>query len=75
MDNALVLHIIVTGIGATLLMDGWSMCQKKLLRVPPLNYGLVGRWPLWLPRGEGSEGGRVGEDGEGEGRGEGTISR
>lgn len=52
MDNTLVLQIIVTGIGATLLMDGWSMCQKKLLRVPPLNYGLVGRWLLWLARGK-----------------------
>ncbi|WP_313276653.1 DUF2938 domain-containing protein [Kosakonia cowanii] len=52
MNNALVLHIIVTGIGATLLMDGWSMCQKKLLCVPPLNYGLVGRWLLWLARGK-----------------------
>ena len=52
MANALVFHIIATGIGATLLMDGWSACQKRLLHVPPLNYGLVGRWLLWLVRGK-----------------------
>ncbi|MGR4049755.1 DUF2938 domain-containing protein [Kosakonia cowanii] len=52
MANDIVLHTLFTGIGATLLMDGWSACQKKLLRVPPLNYGLVGRWLWWLARGK-----------------------
>lgn len=42
----------ITGIGATLVMDLWSLLQKYLLKVPPLNYALVGRWILWLPRGK-----------------------
>ena len=33
-------------------MDLWSWCQKDLLKVPPLNYALVGRWILWLSRGK-----------------------
>ncbi|MCW2475799.1 MULTISPECIES: DUF2938 domain-containing protein [unclassified Symbiopectobacterium] len=48
----LVLQTVITGIGATLVMDLWSWCQKHLLNVPPLNYALVGRWILWLPRGK-----------------------
>lgn len=32
----------ITGIGATLVMDLWSLLQKYLLKVPPLNYALVG---------------------------------
>lgn len=39
---------VITGIGATLIMDIWSLLQKYLLKVPPLNYALVGRWILWL---------------------------
>ena len=48
----LVVQILVTGIGATLVMDLWSLFQKHILKVPPLNYALVGRWILWLPRGK-----------------------
>lgn len=47
----IIFKAIVTGTGATLVMDLWSLCQKKILRVPPLNYALVGRWVLWLSRG------------------------
>ncbi|MFO3735712.1 DUF2938 domain-containing protein [Raoultella ornithinolytica] len=43
---------VITGIGATLIMDIWSLLQKYLLKAPPLNYALVGRWILWLPRGK-----------------------
>lgn len=32
-------------------VDIWSLLQKYLLKVPPLNYALVGRWILRLPRG------------------------
>ncbi|MGC0862086.1 DUF2938 family protein, partial [Pantoea agglomerans] len=39
---------VITGIGATLVMDLWSLCQKLILKIPPLNYALVGRWILWL---------------------------
>ncbi|NQF22892.1 DUF2938 domain-containing protein, partial [Enterobacter hormaechei] len=43
---------VITGIGATLVMDLWSLCQKLILKIPPLNYALVGRWILWLPQGK-----------------------
>lgn len=52
MDINIVFKIVVTGIGATLVMDLWSLFQKQILNVPPLNYALVGRWVLWLFRGK-----------------------
>ncbi|WP_333849478.1 DUF2938 domain-containing protein [Leclercia sp.] len=47
----IVFKTVIVGIGATLVMDVWSWCQKRLLKVPPLNYALVGRWILSLPGG------------------------
>lgn len=41
----------MTGIGATIVMDLWSLFQKHIINVPPLNYALVGRWVLWIPKG------------------------
>jgi hypothetical protein len=32
------------GVGATLAMDLWATARKRLLGVPPPDYGLVGRW-------------------------------
>ncbi|HAT1619885.1 TPA: DUF2938 domain-containing protein [Raoultella planticola] len=52
MDLIIFFKTVITGIGATLIMDLWSLVQKYLLKVPPLNYALVGRWMLWLPRGK-----------------------
>jgi len=51
MDMILVLKTVITGIGATGVMDIWSCFQKRTLKVPPLNYALVGRWILGLPGG------------------------
>ncbi|MEL2242710.1 DUF2938 domain-containing protein [Leclercia adecarboxylata] len=51
MESIYVIKTVITGIGATLLMDIWSLFQKQILRVPPLNYALVGRWILSLPEG------------------------
>lgn len=47
-----VLQAVITGIGATLVMDLWSLIQKHIIKLPPLNYALVGRWVLWIPRGK-----------------------
>ncbi|QJP09423.1 DUF2938 domain-containing protein [Pseudomonas multiresinivorans] len=44
------LHIAAIGIGATLLMDGWSILRKRLLGMPSLDYALVGRWVGHMPR-------------------------
>ena len=35
---------VLVGIGATALMDLWSLVRRCLLGVPPPDYGLVGRW-------------------------------
>lgn len=52
MDRVAVFQTVITGLGATCIMDLWSCFQKRIIKVPPLNYALVGRWVLWLPRGK-----------------------
>lgn len=42
---------LLTGIGATAVMDLWAIARKPLLGIPPPNYGLVGRWLAHMPRG------------------------
>ena len=42
---------ILVGVGATAAMDLWAILRTRLLGVPALNYGLVGRWLAWLIRG------------------------
>jgi hypothetical protein len=39
------------GAGATAVMDVWTAVQKRLLRIAPLDYALVGRWLMHLMRG------------------------
>jgi hypothetical protein len=43
--------ILLTGIGATATTDLWALVRGRLLGVASPNYGLVGRWIAWLPRG------------------------
>jgi len=50
METALLIALI--GIGATLTMDLWTVLRQQLLGIPPLNYGLVGRWLAYLPKGQ-----------------------
>ncbi len=42
---------ILIGAGATVVMDLWAIARRRLLRIPPPNYGLVGRWLGHMPRG------------------------
>lgn len=35
---------VLIGAGATVVMDFWAIARKRLLGVPPPDYGLVGRW-------------------------------
>ena len=42
---------VLTGTGATAVMDIWSIARTRLLGVPPFDYGLVGRWLAYLARG------------------------
>ena len=43
LTNYLV-HAVLIGAGATAIMDGWIVVRERLLRIAPLDYGLVGRW-------------------------------
>lgn len=41
--------LILVGIGATLFMDLWALLMRLTFKVPLLDYGLVGRWVLYMP--------------------------
>ncbi|MCR8924414.1 DUF2938 domain-containing protein [Dasania sp. GY-MA-18] len=47
-----LLSIVLIGIGATAVMDLWSIARKPLLAIPPPNYGLVGRWLAHMGHGQ-----------------------
>jgi hypothetical protein len=42
---------LISGVGATVVMDLWGIARKPLFGVPPPDYGLVGRWLAHLRRG------------------------
>jgi len=46
-----LIDILWTGLGATVAMDFWALLRKRLLGTPLPNYGLVGRWIAYMPRG------------------------
>jgi hypothetical protein len=50
MDDLLV-RAIPIGVGATAIMDLWAAARKTFLGVPSADYGLVGRWLAYMPRG------------------------
>lgn len=39
-----VVCILLTGIGATVVMDSWGLARQPLFGIPAPNYGLLGRW-------------------------------
>lgn len=47
----LIFDAVVIGIGATLIMDIWALLQHRLFAIKGLNYALVGRWLLHMPKG------------------------
>jgi len=46
-----LIYALLVGAGATAVMDLWTIVRKSLLGIPPADYGLVGRWLAYLPRG------------------------
>ncbi len=44
-------NIILTGIGATALMDLWTVARSKAFGTAMPNYSLVGRWIAHMPAG------------------------
>jgi hypothetical protein len=47
-----LLYTALTGIGATLAMDLWAIARTRLLGARSPDYGLVGRWIAYMPRGQ-----------------------
>ncbi|APV52006.1 hypothetical protein BWI17_21450 [Betaproteobacteria bacterium GR16-43] len=45
------MHAAILGAGATALVDLWAVARKQFLGTPLPNYGLVGRWIAYFPRG------------------------
>lgn len=43
--------IVITGVGATLLMDLWGRLRQVLFDIKVPDYGLVGRWIGHMPEG------------------------
>lgn len=41
----------IVGVGATAATDIWAIIRKRLLGIAAPNWGLVGRWLGWMPRG------------------------
>ena len=45
------LSVLVTGAGATALVDLWALLRARLFGVSPPDYALVGRWLAHMTRG------------------------
>jgi hypothetical protein len=45
------LEILTAGIVATLATDLWHRLLHIVIALPPAQWGLVGRWIAWMPRG------------------------
>src|SRR5688572_13278441 len=45
------METIAIGVGATAVMDLWMIARHRLLGIAPADYGLVGRWIAYMPRG------------------------
>lgn len=39
-----LINSVFIGIGATIVLDLWSLLLEKVFKVPPLNWQMVGRW-------------------------------
>jgi hypothetical protein len=45
-------YILITGIGATAVMDLWGIARKRFFGQPAPNYDFVGRWIAGFARGQ-----------------------
>jgi hypothetical protein len=46
-----LVNAALVGTGATAVMDLWGIVRQRVFGIPNMNYGLVGRWLAWMPRG------------------------
>lgn len=44
MNSQLIVHVLLVGVGATLLMDAWALARRRFFGIASLDYALVGRW-------------------------------
>lgn len=51
-EAKLLASALLIGSGATLVMDLWTILRKRWFGVPALDYAMVGRWVLYLLRGQ-----------------------
>ncbi|WP_315836202.1 DUF2938 domain-containing protein [Bradyrhizobium prioriisuperbiae] len=49
--KTILIHAVIIGIGATAVMDIWTLTQQRVFGVPVLDYAMVGRWIGHLRRG------------------------
>jgi hypothetical protein len=47
----IIFNAIIIGIGATLVMDFFALFQQRFFSIVALNYALVGRWLICIPKG------------------------
>lgn len=52
LTQQLMLSAFVLGVGATVIMDLWSLTLTKLFGIQSLNYAMVGRWIGLWPKGK-----------------------
>ena len=51
-DNAeIIARAVLIGIGATIVMDLWTVLRKRVFGITSLDYRMLGRWVGHLPRG------------------------
>ncbi|GAB4394345.1 MAG: DUF2938 domain-containing protein [Kiloniellaceae bacterium] len=46
-----VLQAVVAGLVATVVLDLWQRLLHAATGIPPANWGLIGRWFAYIPRG------------------------
>jgi DUF2938 family protein len=46
-----IIDAVLIGLGATLLIDIWALFLKRAFSIRSLDYCLLGRWVLYIPRG------------------------
>ena len=51
-----VVRLVLAGLGATLVLDLWSLLLRLSLKAPFPNYAMVGRWIGHFPRGQWAHG-------------------
>lgn len=52
MNTSELARVVLIGVGATAIVDLWSIARKQLFKVPLPNFDFVGRWFAHMARGQ-----------------------